>query len=39
MVNGAIKMKDIVKALYGALLVLGLAGIVPDMAAAQDGNH
>ena len=32
-------MKHIVTAFYGALLVLGLAGIVPDMAAAQDGNH
>jgi hypothetical protein len=32
-------MKHIVKAFYGALLVLGLAGILPDMAAAQGGSH
>jgi hypothetical protein len=39
MVNGASKMRHLVKAFYGALLVLGLAGITPNLATAQDGTH
>jgi hypothetical protein len=39
MVNGALKMKHVYKAFYGALLVLGLAGIVPEPAMAGDGTH
>lgn len=38
MVNGALKMKQMVKAFYGALLVLGLASITPQPALA-DGYH
>jgi hypothetical protein len=32
-------MKHLYKAFYGALLVLGLAGIIPEPALAQDGYH
>jgi hypothetical protein len=32
-------MKHMYKAFYGALLVLGLAGISPEPAQAQDGYH
>lgn len=39
MVNGALKMKHLYTAFYGALLVLGLAGVVPEPAIAQDGYH
>jgi hypothetical protein len=39
MVNGALKMKHMYKAFYGALLVLGLAGVVPEPAMAGDGTH
>ena len=39
MVNGALTMKHLNKAFYGALLVLGLAGISPDLAQAQGGSH
>ncbi len=39
MVNGALKMKHVYKAFYGALLVLGLAGITPEPALAGDGSH
>jgi hypothetical protein len=39
MVNGALKMKHLIKAFYGALLFLGLAGIVPEPALAADGYH
>jgi hypothetical protein len=40
MVNGALKMKQIYKAFYGALLVLGLAGFDPEPAmAGGDGYH
>src|SRR5712691_2634240 len=40
MVNGALKMKHVYKAFYGALLVLGLAGVVPEPAmAGGDGTH
>ena len=38
MVNGALKMKHVSKAFYGALLVLGLAGISPEPVLA-DGTH
>jgi hypothetical protein len=38
MVNGALKMKHVSKAFYGALLVLGLAGITPEPVLA-DGTH
>ena len=34
MVNGALKMKHLYKALCGALLVVGLANIVPTPASA-----
>jgi len=37
MVNGALTMKHMYKAFYGALLVLGLAGIIPEPAQAQGG--
>jgi hypothetical protein len=37
MVNGALKMKHLYKAFSGALLVIGLAGIVPTPALA--GSH
>jgi hypothetical protein len=37
MVNGALKMKHLYKAFYGALLVLGLAGVTPVPAVA--GGH
>ncbi|HEY6028327.1 MAG TPA: hypothetical protein VIV09_15630, partial [Pseudolabrys sp.] len=37
-VNGALKMKHLYAAFYGALLVLGLAGITPDLAQAG-GYH
>src|ERR1700690_1927722 len=39
MVNGALKMKHAYKAFYGALLVLGLAGVIPEPALAGDGSH
>jgi hypothetical protein len=39
MVNGALTMKHVYKAFYGALLVLGLAGITPTPAPAQGGYH
>lgn len=39
MVNGALTMKHLCKAFYGALLVLGLAGTVPEPALAQGGSH
>ena len=39
MVNGALTMKPLYKAFYGALLVLGLAGVTPDLAQAQGGSH
>ena len=32
-------MKHVYKAFYGALLVLGLAGIFPEPALAADGTH
>jgi hypothetical protein len=32
-------MKNVFKALYGALLVIGLTGVLPDVAAAQDGTR
>ena len=32
-------MKHVYKAFYGALLVLGLAGVVPEPAFAGDGTH
>jgi hypothetical protein len=32
-------MKNMVKAFYGALLVMGLTGFLPDVAAAQEGTH
>jgi len=38
MVNGALNMKHISKAFYGALLVIGLAGVAPEPAAAN-GSH
>jgi hypothetical protein len=37
MVNGALTMKHLSKAFYGALLVLGLAGMIPEPAHA--GNY
>jgi hypothetical protein len=37
MVNGALNMKHLYKAFYGALLVLGLAGIYSVPAMAADG--
>ena len=39
MVNGALTMKHLYKAFYGALLVLGLAGVIPEPALAQGGTH
>src|SRR3569832_568297 len=32
-------MKHLYKAFYGALLVLGLAGVIPEPAQAQGGTH
>ena len=32
-------MKHVYKAFYGALLVLGLAGVLPQAALAADGTH
>jgi hypothetical protein len=39
MVNGALNMKHIGKLFCGVLLGLGLAGVLPDLAAAQGGTH